>query len=605
MGLFSALGTSTEGLRRTHNALDLISQNVANANNPSYVRRTYVSDAGPTGGAVRRELESYIQRQMWRESSSSGYWASQSDVTGQLDQLYGLPGSKSSLSASYDSFFSALQTLRSDPSSTTQQSVLLSNAKILASKVNALSDNIQSIRSGVEEAIGAATIEANQALSKLTDLNKRLGLSGGTPDPTLLDQRDEALASLSSLLDVNITIASDGTATVSTTNGNTLLDATGARTLSFDSRAPLAATSSYNALSTKRSVGTITLSGNGSGTIDLIAAGAFKTGRLGGLIDARDRTLVAAQAQLDDIAAGLASALSDTDRSGTAVAGGFDLDVNGLQPGNRIKLTYRDSSGVDHKVTIVRVEDPSVLPLADSLTYDPDDKVIGISFAGGVAGAQAGLQSALNAIGPGLTVASGTGGALRITASGSASVTSLSARVTATGLTGAGTALPFFVDENGAPFTDSLDSSPQRVGFANRIQVNPALLANSSNLSIYQSPANSAADPTRINDLLNRLDRTGLESSANANLGLGGTTIPISQLIKQTLQTQANDIQRVASLNETQKTVQASLERRFSSVSGVQLDQELSDMTQLQNIYTANARVLSAVKDMFDVLMRM
>jgi flagellar hook-associated protein 1 FlgK len=76
-------------------------------------------------------------------------------------------------------------------------------------------------------------------------------------------------------------------------------------------------------------------------------------------------------------------------------------------------------------------------------------------------------------------------------------------------------------------------------------------------------------------------------------------------LIKQTLQTQANDIQRVASLNETQKTVQASLERRFSSVSGVQLDQELSDMTQLQNIYTANARVLSAVKDMFDVLMRM
>jgi flagellar hook-associated protein 1 FlgK len=250
---------------------------------------------------------------MWRESSSSGYWASQSDVTGQLDQLYGLPGSKSSLSASYDSFYSALQTLRSDPSSTTQQSVLLSNAKILASKINALSDNIQSIRSGVEEEIGAATIEANQALSKLTDLNKRLGLSGGTPDPTLLDQRDEALASLSSLLDVNITIASDGTATVSTNNGNTLLDASGARTLSFDSRAPLAATSIYNALSTKRSVGTITLSGNGSGTIDLIAAGAFKTGRLGGLIDARDRTLVAAQAQLDDIAAGLASALSDTD----------------------------------------------------------------------------------------------------------------------------------------------------------------------------------------------------------------------------------------------------------------------------------------------------
>lgn len=605
MGLFSALGTSTEGLRRTHNALDLISQNVANANNPSYIRRTYVNDASPAGGSVRRELESYIQKQMWRESAGSGYWASQSDVTSQLDQLYGLPGSKASLSSSYDSFYSALQALRSDPSSATQRSVVLSNAKMLAAKINSMSDNVQSIRSGVEEAIGGATLEVNQALSKLADLNKRIGLSGGTPDPTLLDQRDEALSTLSSLLDVNISIAGDGTATVSTGNGNTLLDPSGARTLSFDSRAPLSASSSYNSLSTSRSVGTITLSGGGSGTIDLIATGAIKTGRLGGLIDARDRTLVAAQAQLDDIAAGLSSALSDTDRPGTTVAGGYDLDVNGLQSGNRIKLTYRDSFGIEHKVTIVRVEDASVLPLKNSLTSDPDDLVIGISFAGGVAGTQAGLQSALNAIGAGLTVAAGTGGALRITASGSASVLSLTARVMATGLTGGGTALPFFVDGSGAPFTDSLDGLPQRVGFASRIQVNPALLSNSSNLTIYQSPSNSSADPARVTDLLNRLDQTRLEPSANSNLGLGGTTIPISQLIKQTLQTQANEIQRIASMNETQKTVQASLEKRFSSVSGVQLDQELSDMTQLQNIYTANALVLSTVKDMFDVLMRM
>jgi flagellar hook-associated protein 1 FlgK len=60
----------------------------------------------------------------------------------------------------------------------------------------------------------------------------------------------------------------------------------------------------------------------------------------------------------------------------------------------------------------------------------------------------------------------------------------------------------------------------------------------------------------------------------------------------------------VSSLNDTQQTVQAAVDARFSSMAGVQLDQELSDMTQLQNAYTANARVLSAVKDMFDVLMR-
>ena len=605
MGLFSALGTSTEGLKRTHNALDLISQNIANANNPSYVRRTYVSDDGPTGGAVRRELDSYIQRQMWRESATSGYWSSQSEVMGQLDQLYGVPGSKSSLFASYESFYSSIQTLRSDPASATQQSVVLTNAKILASKLNTLSDNVQSIRSAAEDSIGSATAEANQALTTLANLNKKFGMSGGNPDPSLLDQRDLALSRISSLLDVNVTIAGDGTASITTSNGNTLLDPSGARTLSFDSHAPLGANSSYNAVSSLRSVGTITLSGNGSGTIDLIAAGAFKTGRIGGLLDIRDRTLVSAQAQLDDIAAGLSSALSDTDRSGTSVPGGYDLDVSGLQSGNRIKLSYRDSSGVEHKVTIVRVEDSSILPLDDSVSSDPNDKVIGVSFSGGVAGAQANLQGALNAIGGGLAVASGTNGALRITASGSASVTSLSARVTATGLTGAGTSLPFFVDGDGHPFTDSLDTTPQRLGFSGRIQVNPALLANSSNLSIYQSPANSPSDPARVTDILTHLDKTGVESSTIANLGLNGAAIPISQVIKQTLQMQSNEIQRVNSLNDTQKTVQAAIDKRFSSASGVQLDQELSDMTQLQNIYSANARVLTAVKDMFDVLMRM
>ena len=260
---------------------------------------------------------SYIQRQMWRESATSGYWSSQSEVMGQLDQLYGVPGSKSSLSASYESFYSSIQTLRSDPASATQQSVVLTNAKILASKLNTLSDNVQSIRSAAEDSIGSATAEANQALTTLANLNKKIGMSGGNPDPSLLDQRDLALSRISSLLDVNVTIAGDGTASITTSNGNTLLDPSGARTLSFDSHAPLGANSSYNAVSSLRSVGTITLSGNGSGTIDLIAAGAFKTGRIGGLLDIRDRTLVSAQAQLDDIAAGLSSALSDTDRSGT------------------------------------------------------------------------------------------------------------------------------------------------------------------------------------------------------------------------------------------------------------------------------------------------
>ena len=105
--------------------------------------------------------------------------------------------------------------------------------------------------------------------------------------------------------------------------------------------------------------------------------------------------------------------------------------------------------------------------------------------------------------------------------------------------------------------------------------------------------------------MITRLDTVGIESSPAAALGSAGLTMPFGRLMRQSLQVQANEVQRVAAGQETQKTVQASLEARFNATSGVQIDQELSDMTQLQTVYTANARVLTAVKDMFDILMRM
>jgi flagellar hook-associated protein 1 len=48
-----------------------------------------------------------------------------------------------------------------------------------------------------------------------------------------------------------------------------------------------------------------------------------------------------------------------------------------------------------------------------------------------------------------------------------------------------------------------------------------------------------------------------------------------------------------------------SLQQRFNDVSGVNIDQEMSNLLSLQNSYAANARVMSAVKDMLDALMNM
>ena len=50
--------------------------------------------------------------------------------------------------------------------------------------------------------------------------------------------------------------------------------------------------------------------------------------------------------------------------------------------------------------------------------------------------------------------------------------------------------------------------------------------------------------------------------------------------------------------------VLASLQQRFDDSANVNIDEEMASLLTLQNAYAANARVLSAVRDMLDTLMR-
>ena len=49
----------------------------------------------------------------------------------------------------------------------------------------------------------------------------------------------------------------------------------------------------------------------------------------------------------------------------------------------------------------------------------------------------------------------------------------------------------------------------------------------------------------------------------------------------------------------------AAVESRYREDTGVNIDQEMAQLVQLQTAYGANARVMTAVRDMMDMLMRM
>ena len=125
----------------------------------------------------------------------------------------------------------------------------------------------------------------------------------------------------------------------------------------------------------------------------------------------RDQVLPGAQAHIDQIAAAMSSALSDCTVNGTAVSTngqtGFDVDVGSLQAGNTVKINYLDNTGTQRSVTIVRVDDPKVLPLPATTTADPNDRVVGVDFSGGMGSVLAQISSALVRVGCGSPIRRG------------------------------------------------------------------------------------------------------------------------------------------------------------------------------------------------------
>jgi len=325
----------------------------------------------------------------------------------------------------------------------------------------------------------------------------------------------------------------------------------------------------------------------------------------------RDNVLVQAQSQIDAIAGQMSSALSDTTTAGTAVTvgaqNGFTTDIGGMLAGNTTHITYTDASNVQHTISIIRVDDPAALPLSNAATTDPNDTVVGVDFSGGPASVAAQLNAALGATG--LQFANPAGTSLRVLDSGPATVTvnSVATTTTATSLTGGSGALPLFVDRS-TPYTGAITAAgSQSVGYAGRIAVNAALIADPSKLVTYQtSPATPVGDATRPNFIYNQLVNASLEYSPAS--GIGGAASPfqgtLTAYLAQVVNMQSQATTAANNLQAGQDIVVNALQTRFDSSSAVNIDTEMANLLTLQNNYGANARVMSTVKAMLDALLQ-
>lgn len=633
MGLNGVMTKALSGMRVTQAGLDVVSQNITNADSIGYIRRrvnVVEQPVGDTSGfartnGVQRMLDRVVQRQLWNETSGAAYTATRSNVLDALDQVYGPPDSTSTLGAVFGRFTQSLQQLKADPSSNALRAGVLSAGQEMATRLSSLSAGVQDLRLEAEEGINAGVIRVNGLLVEIQASNSKiLETADLNSSVALRDQRDRLVTDLSRYLDIRTTENESGGLNIFTSSGVTLFTGSNASVLSFDAAAAVSADQLWNADPALRGVGTIRVQNGFGGSTDLIATNSIRSGELAAFIELRDKSLVQAQNQLDELAAAMASALSDREVAGApAVAGaatGFDVDLAGLAAGNQITLDYTDSiTGARGRFTFVRADSVgAVANAAASGLSSNDNRVIGIDFAG-FPGSMAGIVGQINtALGAGFAASSPSGTTLRIVDDGAANtrdVNALVARPTtgafSTASPGTGAAeMPFFVDTGavGGLYTGSFEGRSQMRGLSARIAVNPLVAQDTSRLVVFQTGvgATQQGDSTRPNQMYDRL--TGSVRTFSPQTGVGGTASTwrstIANFTQRVVETQGNVIESAQRLNDGQQIAVKSVEARFTETSGVSVDQEMSNLVELQNAYAANARIISAVKEMMDLLMR-
>lgn len=328
----SALSLISQGLDADQAALNIVANNVANANTTGYTRETAnfqentpvtingiaygqgVTQTSPT--SVRDRVLDQRLTQQQQLASASG---SRLTALNTLQALF-TPASGSSSSTAGDigsdltSFFSSFSSLETSPTNSAYRQQVLSTAGTLAGDISSTAASLNSQRAALDQEAAGVTSQVNSLTSAIAQLNQQIQSVAGDGDGgTLEDQRQQDLSQLSQLIGINqVTTENDGLS-LTTPSGQLLVSG-----------------STSFALTTGLSGGvTHFYVGNTDVTGQLTSGG----GTLGGDLTARDQDIPSALSALDQLAYSVSTQVNTLNNAGGDASGYSGTAVTGSTTG--------------------------------------------------------------------------------------------------------------------------------------------------------------------------------------------------------------------------------------------------------------------------------
>ena len=233
MSTFSGLNTAYRGLVAARQGIDVVGQNIANANSDGYTRQRVTTSPVPAAGTVglfrggiragegvsvdgiARLGDAYLDARVRSSASVAGHWGARAEALTDLEATLNEPGTNG-LSAQLSKFWSAWADVSNDAGDAAPANVLLEESSILAARISSGYADVDAQWSGLRLKADSMAAEINDAASKVADLNAaiRSTLAGGGSANELLDQRSVLTTRIAALAGGSTRPLADGTVEV-------------------------------------------------------------------------------------------------------------------------------------------------------------------------------------------------------------------------------------------------------------------------------------------------------------------------------------------------------------------------------------------------------
>lgn len=224
-GLFSIFNVANRGLSTQQKAINVTSHNIANANTEGYSRQrarietttpfgmpSLNNTAGPgqlgTGSqvaAIERVRDSFLDYQVRVESSKYGEYSARQQFLSEVEGILNEPGD-TGISSLLGKFFDSWQSLSTNAQNSNSRTIVIQQSAALADALNHTATQLLDLKDNVNFVLKDDIFEVNDTLEQIDKLNQQIKgvkISGQMPND-LMDRRDLLIDELSKKFGIDV-----------------------------------------------------------------------------------------------------------------------------------------------------------------------------------------------------------------------------------------------------------------------------------------------------------------------------------------------------------------------------------------------------------------